>query len=121
VRRALLIGMTLGAAGAMLAPAAEAQGPMSSSQPPASAAAGGFDVHQLFANTCGWCHSNGGRAPGKGPQLMGTSLTDEQIAYRIRHGKPGAMPAFGSTFDDAQIAAIIAYIRALKPEEGATR
>jgi mono/diheme cytochrome c family protein len=31
------------------------------------------------------------------------------------------MPAFGSTFDDAQIAAIIAYIRALKPEEGATR
>ena len=118
MRRALLIGMALGAAGAMLAPAAELNGPMSSSQP---ASAAGFDVNKLFANTCGWCHSAGGRVPGKGPQLMGTTLTDEQIAYRIKHGKQGAMPAFGSTFDDAQIAAIIAYIRALKPEEGAAR
>ena len=25
-----------------------------------------FDVEQLFATTCGWCHSDGGRAAGKG-------------------------------------------------------
>ena len=29
-----------------------------------------FDVGQLFASTCGFCHSDGGRAAGRGPQLM---------------------------------------------------
>jgi hypothetical protein len=28
---------------------------------------GELDVPQLFATTCGWCHSDGGRAAGKGP------------------------------------------------------
>ena len=27
-----------------------------------------IDVNQLFATTCGWCHSDGGRTAGKGPQ-----------------------------------------------------
>jgi mono/diheme cytochrome c family protein len=75
-----------------------------------------FDVLKLFANTCGWCHSDAGRKAGKGPQLMGTTLTDGEIIYRIKNGKTGQMPAFGSTFNDDQLKAIIAYIRALKPD-----
>jgi mono/diheme cytochrome c family protein len=82
----------------------------------ADQAAAPFDVRQLFATTCGWCHSKGGRVPGKGPQLMGTQLSDREIASRIRNGKPGRMPAFGTTFSDGQIAQIIAYIRGLEPE-----
>jgi len=113
VRRALLIGMALGAAGAMLAPAAELNGPMSSSQP---ASAAGFDVNKLFANTCGWCHSNAGRTAGRGPQLMGTTLTDAEIIHRIRTGKPGAMPAFADAFTDEQLRAIVRYIRDLKDD-----
>jgi mono/diheme cytochrome c family protein len=74
-----------------------------------------FDVEQLFATTCGWCHSDGGREAGKGPQLMNTTRDDDFIRDRIKNGKPGAMPAFGETFNDAQIDAIIKYIRALKP------
>jgi mono/diheme cytochrome c family protein len=77
-----------------------------------------FDVGQLFATTCGWCHSDGGRAAGKGPQLMDTKRDDDFIRNRIKHGKEGAMPAFGATFSDAQIDEIIKYIRALKPHEG---
>jgi len=110
-----------------------AQGPMSSTgvagaasapaAPAASAAAGGaaeaFDVNKLFATTCGWCHSNGGRAPGKGPQLMGTTLTDAEIVNRIKNGKTGAMPAFGGAFNDEQVKAIIKYIRDLKPHGAA--
>jgi len=102
---------------------ASAQGPMSSTKPPeapagsppsaATAAGGDFDVNQLFANTCGWCHSNGGRAAGKGPKLMGTTLSDAEIIHRIKTGKPGAMPAFGSSFNDAQLQAIVRYIRSL--------
>ncbi|BAM86158.1 hypothetical protein S58_01380 [Bradyrhizobium oligotrophicum S58] len=75
-----------------------------------------FDVQQLFASTCGWCHSDAGRVAGKGPQLMDTQRSDEFLRNRIKVGKPGAMPAFGEAFTDAQIDAIIAYIRALKPD-----
>lgn len=83
-------------------------------------AASDFDVEKLFASTCGWCHSNAGRTAGRGPQLMGTSLTDAEIVHRIKTGKTGAMPAFGAQFTDAQIAAIVRYIRNLTPE-GASR
>ena len=76
------------------------------------------DVPQLFATTCGWCHSDGGRAAGKGPQLMNTQRSDDFIRNRIKNGKEGAMPAFGAMFTDAQIDQIIKYIRNLKPREG---
>lgn len=77
-----------------------------------------FDPAQLFATTCGWCHSDGGRAAGKGPQLMDTTRDDDYLRNRIKNGKNGAMPAFGATFSDAQIDDIIKYIRALKPHQG---
>jgi mono/diheme cytochrome c family protein len=100
-----------------------AQGPMSSTPAPAATApaaqpggdAAPLDVEKLFANTCGWCHSNAGRTAGRGPQLMGTKLTDAEIISRIKNGKTGAMPAFGSAFNDREIAAIVAYIRGLTP------
>jgi mono/diheme cytochrome c family protein len=87
-------------------------------QPVAATPKSSVDVPQLFATTCGWCHSDGGRAPGKGPQLMDTQRSDDFIRNRIKLGKEGAMPAFGSTFNDADIDAIIRYIRSLKPEQG---
>ena len=77
-----------------------------------------IDVNQLFASTCGWCHSDGGRAPGKGPQLMHSQRSDDYIRERIMMGKPGAMPAFGEVFDAAQVDAIVKYIRELKPDQG---
>ena len=76
-----------------------------------------LDVNQLFATTCGWCHSDGGRTPGKGPQLMDTKRSDDFIRYRIKHGKEGAMPAFGTALTDADIDKIIVYIHALKPSD----
>jgi len=79
-----------------------------------NAAQGPFDVPKLFATTCGWCHLDGGRVTGKGPQLMGTTKTDAEIKSRIRNGKPGQMPAFGPMFNDDQLDAIVAYIRGLK-------
>lgn len=86
----------------------------------ASVAIGGqppLDVSKLFATSCGWCHSGGGREHGKGPQLMGTALTDEQLIARIRNGKVGGMPAFSGAFTDDQLRAIVSYIRNLKPLE----
>ena len=85
-------------------------------QSAASAPASKLDVPQLFATTCGWCHTDGGRVAGKGPQLMNTARNDDFIRNRIKNGKEGAMPAFGKSFSDADIDQIIAYIRNLKPD-----
>jgi mono/diheme cytochrome c family protein len=84
------------------------------SAPPASDE-GKLDVEQLFATTCGWCHSDGGRAAGKGPQLMDDQHDDDFLHNRIKNGKQGAMPAFGVMYNDEQIDEIVKYIRALKP------
>jgi len=73
------------------------------------------DAAQIFASTCGWCHHKGGREAGKGPRLMGTSLSDGEIANRIRKGKQGYMPAFDGAFSEAEVKALVTYIRNLKP------
>jgi mono/diheme cytochrome c family protein len=87
-------------------------------QQPAQNDNAAFDAGRLFASTCGFCHSEGGRVAGKGPQLMNSPRDDDFIRNRIKNGKSGAMPAFGSTFSDAQIDEIVKYIRDLKPREG---
>jgi mono/diheme cytochrome c family protein len=93
---------------------------MSASTQPAATAPdnAAFDVDQLFATTCGFCHSDGGRAAGRGPRLMASSHSDDFLRDRIKNDKTGAMPAYGSAFSDAQIDAMVKYIRSLKPREG---
>jgi mono/diheme cytochrome c family protein len=63
---------------------------------------------------CGYCHENGGRSAGKGPQLMNTARTDDFITFRIMNGKEAKMPSFGGSIDADQLADLIAYIRSLK-------
>ena len=129
MRHRVIVATAMCALVACGACAAEMNGPMSSTKKPDDAApipatetapaansSATLDVEKLFAGTCGWCHSGGGREAGKGPKLMGTTLTDEEITRRIMLGKSGAMPAFAGTFSGDQIKAIIKYIRELKPE-----
>ena len=106
------IDRALGAAAILAALAA----PAAADDQPSAPATSTIDVGQLFATICGFCHANGGRVAGKGPQLMNTPRSDDFIRNRIKNGKEGAMPAFGKTFSDADIDRIIVYIRALKPE-----
>ena len=47
---------------------------------------------------------------------MNTTRSDDYLRNRIKNGKEGHMPAFGTMFSDADIDQIIAYIRALKPD-----
>jgi len=76
-----------------------------------------LDVKNVFRNICGFCHEDYGRHAGKGPQLMNSERTDEYLFNRIKHGKPGRMPAWGSVFNDDQIHQIVEFIRSLKPNE----
>jgi mono/diheme cytochrome c family protein len=73
-------------------------------------------VEGLFASVCGFCHQDGGRVAGKGPQLMGTKRSDAFIIARIKNGKYGRMPSFRDQLTDGQIKAIVHYIRHLKPD-----
>lgn len=85
--------------------------------PPAPTAPGDtLDGEKLFATSCGFCHQDGGRAPGRGPKLAGTERTDDELLRRIRVGKEGAMPGYGRAFTDAQLRSLLAYIRSLKDE-----
>jgi mono/diheme cytochrome c family protein len=100
----------------MLSAAALTLGPALAQPAANSSGQSTVDAKTLFATTCSFCHEDGGRVAGRGPQLMGTTRSDEFIRERIKNGKEGAMPAFGQTLSDADIDAIIAYIRNLKPE-----
>ena len=75
-----------------------------------------FSPKNTFRNICGFCHENYGRKAGKGPQLMGSQLTDEQIFDRIKNGKPGRMAAFGGNITDDQIRQLVSFVRALRPD-----
>ena len=69
----------------------------------------------FIGNGCGWCHENGGRKAGRGPQLMDDAHDDDFLISRIATGSPGRMPAFGQALPIDDIQAIIGYIRNLKP------
>jgi mono/diheme cytochrome c family protein len=81
--------------------------------PQAEASPNDIEGGQMFATTCGFCHQDGGRHAGKGPKLSKSERSDEYLIERIKKGKVGAMPAYGSVFTDGQIIAILAYIRGL--------
>jgi mono/diheme cytochrome c family protein len=107
----------LGLVGAVMVPMASAI-PAAAQQANAPPNEATIDVPQLFATTCGWCHSGGGRVPGKGPQLMDTQRSDDFIRNRIKTGKQGAMPAFDQMLSNADIDEIVKYIRSLKADQG---
>jgi mono/diheme cytochrome c family protein len=83
--------------------------------PPAQAGASPneLDGKKMFTSNCGFCHQDGGRHAGRGPKLSKSEKSDEFMVERIKKGKTGAMPAFGAVFNDAQIGALLAYIRGL--------
>jgi mono/diheme cytochrome c family protein len=81
-------------------------------------AQGNIDAGALYAKSCAKCHG----ASGGGKSLRGRNLTsakwqqsvsDERIFNSIANGRE-RMPAFGKKYSDAQIEALVAYVRKLK-------
>jgi mono/diheme cytochrome c family protein len=79
----------------------------------------------LFAENCATCHGSHGQG---NPIMMNKelirlddaaflkTLTDEQIETTIREGR-GMMPAFETTFNPAELDALVKYIRTLPQEK----
>jgi mono/diheme cytochrome c family protein len=92
----------------------------------ASSGGGAVDGRQLFAANCQACHQATGQGlPGVFPPLAGSQWVTgdpQTLTQIVLHGLTGqievrganyqgAMPAFGSQFDDVQIAAVLSFVR----------
>ena len=69
--------------------------------------------HSLFDHNCAHCHGDDARGD-EGPSLYDLKKTDTRITRIIKEGIKGEMPKFGTKFNDADIQALIAYLRTLK-------
>jgi mono/diheme cytochrome c family protein len=78
---------------------------------------------QVFKDNCAKCHGKDGRAKGFKAKLAGVrnltdakwheSVTDERIFNSIANGR-NRMPAFSKKLTDAQIEALVAFVRGLR-------
>jgi mono/diheme cytochrome c family protein len=69
--------------------------------------------YKLFLNNCAHCHGTDARGD-EGPDLHGVTKSDAKIANLILHGIKGEMPRFDKKLSDADIRALIAFVRSLK-------
>lgn len=69
--------------------------------------------YELFDHNCAPCHGDDARGD-EGPTLYNLTLSDARITKRIKEGVKGEMPAFARKFTDADVQALIAYLRTLK-------
>jgi mono/diheme cytochrome c family protein len=102
--------------GEMLLGADASTAPASSSPPPSSIAdhpALVFTGHQLFLLNCAHCHAPDATGD-EGPNLHGVTKSDARIASMIKNGVKGEMPKFGAKLSDADIQALIAFLRSLQ-------
>ncbi len=69
--------------------------------------------HRLFDRNCAHCHGDDARGD-EGPSLYDLKKTDARITRIVKEGIKGEMPKFGAKLNDADIQALIAYLRTLK-------
>jgi mono/diheme cytochrome c family protein len=59
------------------------------------------------------CHGENARGD-EGPNLHNLAKSDARISTIVKGGVKGEMPAFARKFTDADVQALIAYLRTLK-------
>ena len=69
--------------------------------------------YKLFDHNCAPCHGDDARGD-EGPNLHGLTKSDARITTIIKGGVKGEMPSFARKFSDADVQALIAYLRTLK-------
>ena len=65
-----------------------------------------------FAMSCSECHGDDAHGD-EGPDLHNLAISNARIARTIHNGIKGEMPTFAKKYNDAQIAAIVSYLRTL--------
>jgi mono/diheme cytochrome c family protein len=68
--------------------------------------------YTLFDRSCASCHGEDARGD-EGPNLHGLVKSDARITTIIKGGVKGEMPAFAKKFNNADVQALVAYLRTL--------
>src|ERR1700747_134899 len=68
---------------------------------------------KLFAMNCSHCHADDATGD-EGPDLHGLTKSDERIEAIITNGIKGEMPSFKKKLGDADLAALVGFLRSLK-------
>jgi mono/diheme cytochrome c family protein len=95
----------------------------------AQVAGGRADGPAVFAEACARCHGPGGVPPASMVAQLGVKdltsahvraqMSDEDVRRQIRQGSANRrMPGFEGALSDAQIEAVVAYVRALPSTVG---
>lgn len=113
-----VLGLTFGFAPFLRSSQAATSGPKNAAWGDAAAqvAAMGAQAqsgHSLYERNCAHCHGDDARGD-EGPTLYDLAMSDGRISKRIKEGIKGEMPKFASKLNDAEIAAVTAYLRTLK-------
>ncbi|MBX3201215.1 MAG: cytochrome c [Labilithrix sp.] len=85
-------------------------------------------ARELYEGACARCHGADGSggtpafAGGPAPRNFRDhdfqrARSDEQLKMTIRNGKGSGMPAFGVSFSDAELAALVAQLRSFDAEK----
>jgi mono/diheme cytochrome c family protein len=69
--------------------------------------------YTLFMQNCAHCHGADARGD-EGPDLHGVTKSDARIVSLIKDGKKGEMPKFSTKLNDAEVQALVTFIRSLK-------
>src|SRR5580658_5848460 len=116
--KAIILGTVSGLASILLAFAAGEIFQRSSAAPAASGdglvipAAGTLEQkgYALYMLNCAHCHGADARGD-EGPDLHGVTKSDDRIAALIKNGKKDEMPKFGTKLTDADVQALVAFVR----------
>jgi mono/diheme cytochrome c family protein len=68
---------------------------------------------KLFRMNCAHCHGDDATGD-EGPDLHGVTKSDARIAALIKNGVKDEMPKFSAKLNDADVRALIAFVRSLK-------
>ena len=66
-----------------------------------------------FVMTCVECHGDDAHGD-EGPDLHNLAISNARIAATIKKGVKGEMPTFAKRYNDAEVSALIAYLRSLR-------
>jgi mono/diheme cytochrome c family protein len=113
---AVVLGLTLGLL-AFLPSGSGAESTREAQTNTVTGATGAEDAakrgYRLFEHNCAHCHGEDARGD-EGPDLHGLRRSDSRLIAIITGGIKGEMPAFAKKFQDADLQALIAYLRTLK-------
>jgi cbb3-type cytochrome c oxidase subunit III len=80
---------------------------------PSSLSAEAKRGQNLFERNCAHCHGDDAHGD-EGPDLHGLKKSDARITKVVTQGIKGEMPAFGTKLNEADVKALIAFLRTLK-------